>query len=172
MNISLETGGRFFKSSSPEETERLGEKWARELSEGEERGSFSCQKREENQSQTPPTPLIRGEFSSRIFLLFGEMGMGKTTFARGFARGLGIMESVQSPSYALLQEYALSKNSSWKRFLHADLWRADTSSALGMSEIMEYFDDPQSILLIEWAEKIPEEMIPEGAVKIVLKKEK
>lgn len=81
-------------------------------------------------------------------LLSGELGVGKTTFAQGFAAGLGIEERVVSPTYALEQQY--------EKFLHIDLFRLDRKQA---EEFLMQSDDHTDIRLIEWAERIDSDSI-------------
>lgn len=76
-------------------------------------------------------------------LLSGELGVGKTTFAQGFAAGLGIEERVVSPTYALEQQY--------EKFLHIDLFRLDRKQA---EEFLMQSDDHTDIRLIEWAQRL------------------
>jgi len=108
--------------------------------------------------------------SPRIFLFSGDLGAGKTTFLRGFARGLGISDRVSSPSFALLYLYEIPKNELFSRFAHFDLYRADDSSALGFSEVSEYFNDNDTICAVEWSEKLPADFLPNDAQKIVFEK--
>jgi len=86
-----------------------------------------------------------------VIALKGELGSGKTVFARGFARGLGIKETVASPTYTLIHEYKLGGN---KSFYHLDLYRINDSTAALAFGIDEYLEDESAIILIEWAERI------------------
>lgn len=76
-------------------------------------------------------------------LIEGELGAGKTTFAQGFATGLGVEDRVLSPSYALEQRY--------ERFTHIDLYRLSETQA---REFLTHSEDVRGIRLIEWAERI------------------
>ncbi len=78
-----------------------------------------------------------------IVLLTGELGAGKTTFAQGFAEGLGVKDRVQSPTYALENRY--------ERFTHIDLYRLSTKQA---KQFLDHSNDVHGIKLIEWAERI------------------
>ena len=79
--------------------------------------------------------------------LNGELGAGKTSCARGLLHSLGVSGSVRSPTYTLLEIYALEGLTC----VHADLYRlrsADEFEGLGISEYLE----PGHLLLIEWSE--------------------
>lgn len=88
-----------------------------------------------------------------IVALRGNLGAGKTVFARGFARGLEIDDIISSPTFTLVKEYQIDKLN-W--LYHLDLYRiSDADSAL-IFGIDEYMNDPNAIVLIEWPERIDE----------------
>lgn len=81
-----------------------------------------------------------------VLHLNGELGAGKTSCARGLLHGLGVKGSVRSPTYALLEIYALDRLTC----VHADLYRlrsAEEFADLGVSEYLV----PGVLLLIEWS---------------------
>ncbi|MDD4817658.1 MAG: tRNA (adenosine(37)-N6)-threonylcarbamoyltransferase complex ATPase subunit type 1 TsaE [Victivallaceae bacterium] len=93
-----------------------------------------------------------------VIALHGNLGAGKTVFARGFARGLGLDEQVSSPTYTIIQEYKLPDCG---YLYHMDLYRiADSASALGFG-IDEFLNDRNSYALIEWPERIEDILPPE-----------
>ncbi len=101
-----------------------------------------------------------------ILALTGELGSGKTTFAQGLAKGLGIKQRIISPTFILVRKYDLG----FKNFYHIDFYRLETGIEkevrnLGIEEI---WDDPRNIVVIEWAEKI-KKMIPKNATWIEFK---
>jgi len=84
-----------------------------------------------------------------IFALQGEMGAGKTIFAKGLARAMGITELVTSPTFALENEYTTGR----KKLFHFDAWRLDKSSeliTLGFNELIKN----KNVVLVEWAERV------------------
>ncbi|MSR67435.1 tRNA (adenosine(37)-N6)-threonylcarbamoyltransferase complex ATPase subunit type 1 TsaE [Candidatus Peribacteria bacterium] len=83
-----------------------------------------------------------------IILLTGELGAGKTTFAQGFAEGLGLTDRVQSPTYALENQY--------ERLTHIDLYRLSSEQA---KQFLDHSSDVHGIKLIEWAERIDRTVI-------------
>ncbi|HJQ23866.1 MAG TPA: tRNA (adenosine(37)-N6)-threonylcarbamoyltransferase complex ATPase subunit type 1 TsaE [Blastocatellia bacterium] len=94
-----------------------------------------------------------------VFLLSGDLGAGKTVFAKGLAAGLGIDPAdVTSPSFTLINEYA-----GRLRLYHIDLYRldADACRELGLEEI---FADDRAVTIIEWAERLTE--LPADATRV------
>ena len=81
-----------------------------------------------------------------VVCLEGDMGAGKTVFAKGVARGLGISEEVTSPTYAYVNSYQ-------NKLFHFDCYRVESEAfalALGFAE---YFD-VGGVCLVEWSENI------------------
>ena len=86
-----------------------------------------------------------------VVALHGDLGAGKTVFSRGFARGLGITEPVTSPTFTVVQEYAIPSGG---YFYHLDMYRiADEGAALAFG-IDEYLFQPDALTLVEWPERI------------------
>jgi tRNA threonylcarbamoyladenosine biosynthesis protein TsaE len=87
--------------------------------------------------------------------LVGELGAGKTQFAKGFARGLGVREVVNSPSFTLMAEY-----SGRVPLFHQDLYRlsgAEEALAGGLVDERQ----AEGVTLSEWAERLPAELDPQ-----------
>jgi tRNA threonylcarbamoyladenosine biosynthesis protein TsaE len=86
----------------------------------------------------------------RIFLLEGNLGVGKTVFAKGLICGLGQPDpdDVTSPSFTLINEYFLRL-----KVFHIDLYRVDSLRDLETLDLEEIFGEP-GIMIIEWAEKL------------------
>jgi tRNA threonylcarbamoyladenosine biosynthesis protein TsaE len=85
-----------------------------------------------------------------IFFLEGNLGAGKTVFAKGLICGLGQADpdDVTSPSFTLINEYDLRL-----KVYHIDLYRLDTTEDLRSLELEEIFAQP-AIIIVEWAEKL------------------
>ena len=125
----LETQILEYQTNSPEETEALGERLASILHGGE------------------------------VLAYYGGMGMGKTAFTRGLARGLGITEGVSSPTFALVHEYSGNIP-----LYHFDMFRVSGWDDLYSTGFFDYLET-DAVLAIEWSENI-EGALPEGTIRI------
>ena len=119
-----------FITNSAEETEQLGERIASKLK------------------------------GMEVIALFGGLGMGKTAFTRGLARGLGADDVVSSPTFALVNEY-----SGRVPVYHFDMYRVTSWDDLYSTGFFDYLDT--GVLVIEWSEKI-EGALPENALRITI----
>lgn len=95
-----------------------------------------------------------------VIALSGELGAGKTTFVQGFAKGLGIKEKIISPTFVLIRQHKIPKTK--KMLYHIDLYRLEDFEELGLKELT---DNPNNIVLIEWAEKV-KSLLPKRTVWI------
>lgn len=87
--------------------------------------------------------------SGDMILLAGEMGAGKTAFAQGFGRALGVTEPITSPTFTLVHSYDTGSVT----LHHADLYRLDQLvevTELGLGELAEY----HGIVLVEWGDVV------------------
>ncbi len=88
-----------------------------------------------------------------LIVLSGEMGAGKTAFARGFGAALGVTEPITSPTFTLVHTYDIAADLGHgaKALHHADLYRLDRTAEiadLALEELAEY----QGIVLVEWGD--------------------
>lgn len=116
------------------------------------------------------------QIKGNIFALSGDLGAGKTIFAQGFAKGLGIKEKIISPTFVLIRQHQIPASptqrgepNSNKIFYHIDLYRLEQTENITQLGLKEIWSDPNNIVLIEWAEKI-ENFLPKNTVKIVIEK--
>ena len=109
-----------FKSTSPEETFNFAKKFAKSI-----------------------------DYGSVIFLI-GELGSGKTTFSKGFSKGLGFDDIISSPTYPILNEYS----SNHHHLYHFDLYRLKSVGEFLEIGGLEYLSNKKAITLIEWPELI------------------
>ena len=108
-----------FISSSPEETEKIAETFADNLSGGE------------------------------VIAFLGNLGMGKTCFMRGLAKGLGFNGDVTSPTFAIVNEYRGGR----LPVFHFDMYRISTFDDLYSTGFFDYFDE-NGVIALEWSENI------------------
>ncbi|WP_414548435.1 tRNA (adenosine(37)-N6)-threonylcarbamoyltransferase complex ATPase subunit type 1 TsaE [Anabaena sp. CCY 0017] len=88
-----------------------------------------------------------------VILLEGDLGTGKTTLVQGIGQGLGITESIVSPTFTLINEYTQGHFPLY----HLDLYRLEPSEviALNLETYWEGFEVMPGIVAIEWAERMP-----------------
>lgn len=100
-----------------------------------------------------------------VVLLDGDMGAGKTVFAKGVAKGLGITDTIVSPTYAYMNDYN-------GVLYHYDCYRLNSGEQATMLGLVDYFY-ADGICLIEWAENI-QSVLPKNCktVKITVENEK
>ena len=101
----------------------------------------------------------------QVYCLNGDLGVGKTVFTQGFAKGLGIEEAVNSPTFTIVQEYEEGR----LPLYHFDVYRIGDVEEMDEIGYEDYFYG-QGVCLVEWATFI-EELIPEHAVRITIEKE-
>ncbi len=96
--------------------------------------------------------------------LTGELGAGKTVFAKGFAKGLGIKEVVVSPTFVLERIYRL-KGKNFKLFVHIDAYRFEKAKELSDLGFKDLIRNSHNIILIEWADNV-KKILPDNSMKI------
>jgi tRNA threonylcarbamoyladenosine biosynthesis protein TsaE len=84
-----------------------------------------------------------------VVLLSGDLGAGKTAFAQGFGRGLGVDEQITSPTFTLAREYDGAR----LRLHHLDVYRMESMVEVFDVDLPELLDD-EAVVLIEWGEAI------------------
>lgn len=108
-----------FISHSPEETRALGMAWARAAQVG------------------------------WVIGLSGDLGAGKTQLVKGFAEGLGISRRIQSPTFALVNEYEEGR----LPLAHLDLYRLENLGEIHGAGLDEFLTAPRGVALVEWIER-------------------
>ena len=123
-----------WETFSPEETEAIGEKMG--------------------QAAKP----------AQVYSLDGDLGVGKTVFTKGFARGLGITEHVTSPTFTIINEY-LGRIPLY----HFDVYRISSEEEMDETGYEDYFYG-DGVSLVEWATLIPN-LMPKDAIRITIEKD-
>lgn len=100
-----------------------------------------------------------------VLTLIGDLGVGKTVFTQGFARGLGITEPISSPTFTIVQEYEEGR----MPFYHFDVYRIGDVEEMEEIGYEDYFYG-NGVCLIEWANLIPE-ILPERITRVTIEKD-
>jgi len=103
--------------------------------------------------------------SGSIYTLTGDLGVGKTVFTQGFAKGLGITEPVSSPTFTIVQEYDEGR----LPFYHFDVYRIGDIEEMDEIGYEDYFYG-EGACLIEWANLITE-ILPEHRFSVTIEKD-
>src|SRR3989338_8050760 len=130
-----------FLSKSPKETQKSAEALAKEIT------RRALQKK---------TAFVLG--------LEGELGAGKTTFVKGFAKALGVKQKVSSPTFVLMKSYNL-KRITYNNLYHIDAYRLKDHKDLIKLGIKEILNDPKNLVLIEWSDRV-KKILPKNYLKI------
>ena len=101
----------------------------------------------------------------QVYCLDGDLGVGKTVFTQGFARGLGITGPVNSPTFTIVQQYEEGQ----LPLYHFDVYRIGDISEMDEIGYEDCFYG-SGVSLIEWSELI-EELLPERAVHVTIEKD-
>ncbi len=92
---------------------------------------------------------------AKVIALVGDLGAGKTTFAQGLLRELGVKRRVISPTFLIIRPYSLLvTRTRYSRVFHIDCYRLNNSDELLSLGFKEILKNPQHIVLIEWPELI------------------
>ncbi len=124
-----------FISNSPDETFALGRRWATEVAAG------------------------------WVIGLTGDLGTGKTQLVKGIAAGLGVEATVNSPTFALLQEHDEGR----LPLAHIDLYRLETQSEIVGAGLEYFLTNPDGVTAVEWFERWlttewqPGQLLPDSA---------
>lgn len=109
--------------------------------------------------------LGENAISGDVICIYGDLGAGKTLFSQGFARGLGVKEYVNSPTFTIVQEYDDGRIPMY----HFDVYRIEDSEEMeeiGFTDMLY----GEGVCLIEWADMI-EDILPEHYMKVTIQKD-
>jgi len=86
-----------------------------------------------------------------VIALKGNLGSGKTTLTKGFAKGLGIKEKITSPTFNIFKSFDFNNQG---KLYHFDCYRIKNNKEISLLGFKEISSNPQNIVLVEWPEKI------------------
>lgn len=98
-----------------------------------------------------------------VIELVGDVGAGKTTLVRGIAAGMGVTETVASPSFTINRVYEAVDG---KKLIHYDFYRLHEPGIM-TAELSETLSDPAAIVVIEWAESM-RNVLPEDRLTMTI----
>ena len=120
---------------------------------------FNCQSIEETQSLAKK--LARKTSPGTVISLIGDLGAGKTTFTKGFARQMGIKDHVTSPTFKLISEYQGEKY----KLNHIDAYRMNGPEDFLNIGGEEYLISKNSITIIEWGDLL-NDILPSKTIRV------
>ena len=103
--------------------------------------------------------------AGQVYTLSGDLGTGKTVFTQGFAKGLGIEEAVNSPTFTIVQIYDGGR----LPFYHFDVYRIGDIEEMEEIGYDDYFLG-NGVCMIEWADRI-RELLPEQVISVEIEKD-
>ena len=110
--------------------------------------------------------MLKNDLTLPSFIaLYGDLGVGKTAFVRGFTKVFSPAALVRSPTFALVNEYPTKTG---RRVFHFDMYRITDEDDLYSIGYYDYLDDG-SICLVEWSENIPY-AIPDEHIRVEIAK--
>lgn len=111
------------------------------------------------QTQSIGEKIGRNIKSGTVIAFFGGLGMGKTAFTRGLAKGMGIKADVMSPTFAIVNDYGGEPP-----LVHFDMYKVESWDDLYSSGFFDYLD-MGAVLAVEWSENI-ENALPESTIRV------
>jgi tRNA threonylcarbamoyladenosine biosynthesis protein TsaE len=101
-------------------------------------------------------------------LLYGDLGAGKTALTKGLVAGFGgDPDDVSSPTFTLVNRYAVARHPGTCTVFHVDLYRVESGAVAGL-DLESALDDPTAAVIVEWAERLGESA-PGPAVLVFLR---
>lgn len=119
-----------------------------------------------NQTQEIASKLAQKYKLGKVIALSGDLGAGKTTFAQGFAKSLGINQTLLSPTFTLIRQYKIP-NASLQTLYHIDLYRIEDISDIHSLGLQDILAEKKNIVLIEWAQRLGS-LLPPDTITIKL----
>ena len=103
-----------------------------------------------------------------MIALIGNLGAGKTFFVKALAKKLGVVENITSPTFVLMKVYD-TKNKKIKKLVHVDCYRLEGKEDLDDIGLEDYMKEKNTLIIIEWADKISNLPVHSLKIKIEIK---
>ncbi len=116
--------------------------------------------------QSVAKQLIQSFGDKKVIAFYGEMGVGKTTLIKAICKEFGVIDSISSPTYSIVNEYQYANG---EKIYHFDFYRIQSLDEAYDMGYEEYFYS-KAYCFIEWPEKIAE-LLPPNHEKIIIRKE-
>lgn len=100
-----------------------------------------------------------------VITLNGDLGAGKTVFSKGIAKGLGVKETVVSPTFTIMCQYLSGR----LNLYHFDMYRLSSGVEAEEFGFSEYIQSSNSVSLIEWSENV-KSILPKNTINITIEK--
>lgn len=108
---------------------------------------------------------LKASDGATVLALSGDLGAGKTTFTQNLANILGILDTVNSPTFNILKKYKIFANDKFQHLIHIDAYRLVDSKDLLNLGFLDILNDTKNLIVIEWPERVSD-ILPEKAIKI------
>lgn len=102
------------------------------------------------------------QLKGKKVFLFGDLGVGKTTFLRGLAKGLKISLKIKSPTFVGEHIHEIPKNG---KLIHLDLYRAESLEIEKVERLQELFSGGETVV-VEWSERLSKKLLPKKRVEL------
>jgi len=99
---------------------------------------------------------------AQVLALKGDLGGGKTTFLKGFAKGLKVGKKILSPTFLIFKKFKI-RNKDFKNFYHFDCYRIQKPKEILELDFKKIISEPQNIVAVEWAERI-KKILPQNII--------
>ncbi|MBX7215255.1 MAG: tRNA (adenosine(37)-N6)-threonylcarbamoyltransferase complex ATPase subunit type 1 TsaE [Thermoflexales bacterium] len=123
--------------------------------------SFECVSHSDEQTQRLGARFAQAIPPVCVVALQGDLGAGKTHFARGIGMGWGAAQELRSPTFTMLQEHHREPDAG-ARLYHVDLYRAERAEDVASTGLLELLEDNDGVIVIEWPERAWDQLPPEA----------
>ncbi len=111
--------------------------------------------------------LAKSLKGGEVIAIYGDLGVGKTIFTQGLAKGLGIKGRILSPTFVFMRTYAFKKSGKEMTLYHIDLYRGQDWQDFENLGLEEVFSEG-SVVVLEWAEKI-QKILPKKRIEVYIR---